>query len=61
MLRMAETSLDTAVEPLACPSLVCAMAATAEGGSGLMLGNVALEDLGLWFMQAWGSVGCEPV
>lgn len=41
-----------------------AMAARAEGDSGLTLGNVALEaleDLGLWFMQAWGSVGCEPV
>lgn len=32
-----------------------------EGGSGLVLGNVALKDLGLWFMQAWGSMGCQPV
>lgn len=43
------------------PQPAPAMAARAKGGSGLALGNVAREDLGLWFMQAWGSVGCEPV
>lgn len=50
--------------PRLAPAWCHAMAARAEGDSGLTLENVALEaleDLGLWFMQAWGSVGCEPV
>lgn len=46
MLRVAETSLDTAVEPSACPAWCRAMAARAEVDSGLTLGNVAVE--GSW-------------